>query len=72
MQRLKNILVGCDESSDDAPETGRAMHLAVPNQAKVSLIDMIAATPGDLSHPSAALSGLLLPVATDTLNATSS
>ncbi|MGJ8586998.1 MAG: hypothetical protein ACSHXW_02500 [Yoonia sp.] len=71
MQRLKNILVGCDESSDDAPETGRAMHLAVPSQAKVSLINMIAATPGDLSRLSAALSGLFLPAATDALNATS-
>ena len=72
MQRFKNILVGCDESSDDAPETGRAMHLAVPNQAQVSLIDMIDTTPGDLSRLFAALPGFLPPVASDASTATSS
>lgn len=72
MQRFKNILVGCDESSDNMPVMARMMHVAAANQAKVSLIDMIDATPGDLSRLFAALSGFFPPVASDASTATSS
>ena len=57
MKRFKNILVVCDEGSNDGPALQRALHLAKANNAKVTLVEVINAAPGDLNRLFAALPG---------------
>ena len=55
MQRFKNILVICDAQSDGNPALTRARQLARRNGAKVSLVSVIEAAPGELNRLFAAL-----------------
>ncbi len=50
MRRFKNILVVCDEQSAYEHAFERVLWLATVNKARVTLIDVIDAAPGDLSR----------------------
>lgn len=49
MQRFKNILLVCDEESLHESLIGRAIWLAKTNAARITLVDVIEATPGELA-----------------------
>ena len=57
MQRFKNILVVCDAQSDCQPALTRAIRLARINNARVTLVDVMDAAPGELNRLFAALPG---------------
>lgn len=57
MQRFKNILLVCDEESLHESLIGRAIWLAKTNAARITLVDVIEATPGELASLYGALPG---------------
>lgn len=57
MQRFKNILVVCDDEAIAEAAFDRVAWLAEANGAKVTLIDVIDASPGELSRLFSALPG---------------
>ena len=55
MKRFKNILLICDDQSIHDAVIGRAIWLAKANNARITLVDVIDAAPGELSKMFAAL-----------------
>ena len=58
MKRFKNILMVCDDQGLHDAMIGRAIWLAKANGARVTLVDVIDAAPGDLTRKLAALPGI--------------
>lgn len=58
MKRFKNILVVCDDHGLHDAMIGRAIWLAKANEARVTLVDVVDAAPGDLTRRFAALPGV--------------
>ena len=49
MKRFKNILLICDEGTLHEDVIGRAISLAKANDARIALVDVIHAAPGELA-----------------------
>ena len=57
MKRFKNILLICDEGTLHSELIVRAISLAKANDARIALVDVIAAAPGELARVFGALPG---------------
>ena len=57
MKRFKNILLVCDEGNLHVDVVGRAIWLAKANDARITLVDVVDAAPGELTRLLAALPG---------------
>lgn len=57
MKRFKNILLICDEESVHDGLIGRAIWLAKANGARITLVDLVDAAPGELAGMFSALAG---------------
>ena len=57
MKRFKNILVVCDQASLHDDLIGRAIWLAKANDARLTLVDVVEAAPGELANLFGALPG---------------
>lgn len=57
MKRFKNILMVCDDQGLHDAMIGRAIWLAKANEARITLVDVVDAAPGDLTRKFAALPG---------------
>ena len=57
MKDFRNILMVCDEQSAHEAVIGRAIWLAKANAARITLVDVVDAAPGELSRMFAALPG---------------
>ncbi len=58
MKRFKNILLVCDNRSLHDEVIGRAIWLSKLNDARITLVDVIDAAPGELARVFAALPGV--------------
>ncbi|NJO21648.1 MAG: universal stress protein [Sphingomonadales bacterium] len=58
MNRFKNILLVCDNQSLHDEAIGRAMSLAMANGARITLVDVVDAAPGELARMFGAFSGM--------------
>lgn len=57
MKRFRNILLVCDEEGVHDTVIGRAVWLAKRNDARITLVDILDAAPGDIARMFAALPG---------------
>lgn len=57
MKRFKNILLVCDEGSIHVEVIGRAIWLAKSNDARITLVDVVDAAPGELTRIFTSLAG---------------